>query len=148
LEEFPEIDPDLLLSGQADAVVLPLGEIRAHPEAGRLKVVAVLINEEPPCAEGCSNLGAERLETGLNPLLAFYLPAKVGWRVRSKLSEALNRSLRRPELRPWMEEACLAPYLEDLDGVNVVLSKEYAAQEALLRATGLLTPLPLQTGKH
>ncbi len=135
--EFTEVEalnPDYLLRGEADAMVLPLGNLGGYPRRGELKVLTVLAKDgSAPCAVGLPNLGEQNIEIELNPPFAFYLPSKANWRVRSRLSLAINRALQQPNVARAMAGACLEPFLEDADGVSAVLDQEYSQQENAMR---------------
>lgn len=121
------LDPALLLEDRADAMVLPLGWLERHPQAGRFKVLTILTHDEnPPCGRGRPTLASQ----GLNwpeeePPLAFYLPAKVNWRIRNRLLTAINNALRQPAVARSVSEACLKLYIEDLDGSVAAMERAY-----------------------
>ncbi len=132
-------DPDVLLEGQAEAMVIPLGYLPYHPRADEFKVVAVLTNEDQlPCLAGRPTLKAQGLDITSSPVFAFYLPAKVSWETRVRLSRAINSTLRQPAVLRALEDDCFAVYREDLEGVGGVLKREYDQQKAALRALGFL----------
>jgi tripartite-type tricarboxylate transporter receptor subunit TctC len=126
-------DPALLLEGRADLMVLPLGWLPLHPRASELKVLAVLTaDDRAPCLAGRQAPAARDLKFNEHPVFAFYLPAKVNRRTRSRLSTALGNALRQPALAAQLREGCLIPHREDLEGVEAVMNQEYRAQEAEL----------------
>jgi|GEM_PF-3532305 len=144
LTQVERLDPALLLEGRAEALVLPLGWLERHPQAESFKVLTILsYDENPPCGRGRPRptLGSQGL-TGLmeEPPLAFYLPAKVNWRARSRLLTALNNSLRQPAVAQSVSEACLKLYIEDQDGAMAVMSQAYRDLERGLAASAALAP--------
>ena len=139
LTKVDRLDPALLLENKAEALVMPLSWLARHPQADRFKVLTVLTMEENlPCVEGYPTLRTLGLDVRVNPLLAFYLPAKVNWRVQSRLSTAINNSLRQPGILREISKACLKPYREDLEGAGAVMEREYKQQEAGLTDLGFM----------
>ncbi len=137
--EVDRLDPEVLLEGRADALVMPLGWLAHHPRADQFKVLTVFTRDEnAPCGRDCPTLRSQGLSLEVNPIFAFYLPSKVGWRVRNRLSQALNSALRQEAVARGLSAACLQPYLEDLEGVAAVLNQEYQSQAAGLERLGLV----------
>lgn len=141
LVRVDHLDPALLLEDRADAMVLPLGWLERHPQAGSFKVLTILTHDEdPPCGRGRPTLVSQGLTwPEEEPPLAFYLPAKVNWRARSRLLTAINNALRQPAVARSVSEACLKLYIEDLDGSAAVMERAYADIEkglAVLAPTG------------
>lgn len=130
--QVERLDPALLLEGRAEALVLPLGWLERHPQAGRFKVLTILTHDEdPPCGQGRPTLASQGLSRLVEePLLAFYLPAKVNWRARSRILSAINNSLRQPAVARSISEACLKVYIEDLDGAAAAMSQAYKNLES------------------
>ena len=137
LAKVDRLDPELLLQGRAEAMVLPLSHFKVYPKADRFKVLTVLSNAYAPCVGDWPTLESQGLEVEPNPLTSFYLPNKVNWRIRSRLSAALNNALRQPAMVRRLGEACLIPYIEDLEGAVDAADREYAREETRLRAQGL-----------
>lgn len=134
MTKVARLDPGILLQDQADAMVLPLGQLQRHPQLSKLKVITVFTNEDDaPCAEGRPTLKSQGLSTLSPPLLAFYVPNQANRRVQARLSAALTNSLRQPAVRRLLESACLKPYLEDPEGVRPVMNQEYKRWEEVLR---------------
>ncbi|MDR0882785.1 MAG: hypothetical protein LBP55_09650 [Candidatus Adiutrix sp.] len=138
LVEVDRPDPDLLLAGQAEALVLPLGWLKNHPRADQFKVLTILTQEEePPCGAGRPTLLSQGLTTvESRPLFTFYLPAKVNWRVRTRLSSAINSALRQEAMANRLAELCLRLYIEDIEGAEATIGQEYKGREAALEALG------------
>lgn len=135
LKKVEALSPDYLLNNEADMMILPLGSLAGYPERDKLKIVTVFTNNRSvPCVKGLPTPASQELEMELNPPFAFYLPSKVNWRIRSRLSMAINRALQQPGVTRAIHEACLEPFLEDIDGVSAVLNQEYRQQENLLNA--------------
>ena len=132
------LDPEVILEGRAEAMVLPLGDFQAHPRKDEFKALLVMSEEEPYGAEGWPNLKTQALKLSINPFFAFYLPARVNWRVRSRLSTAINNTLRRKAVAENLVRIGLLPYLEDSEGVEPILNQEYANQVRLLESFGLM----------
>ena len=139
LEKVDRLDPEFLLEGRAEAMVLPLSHFKILPRADRFKVLTVLSDSYAPCVGDWPTLESQGLEVPPNPLLSFYLPSKVNWRIRSRLSTALNNTLRQPAVVRRLNEACLIPYVEDLEGAVDAADREYARESARLGALGLST---------
>lgn len=140
LTKVDRLDPELLLLGQAEALVLPLGRLKLHPRADQFKVLTVLGDSKAPCAGNWPTLESQSLAVEPNALVSFYLPNKVNWRIRSRLSTALNNALRQPAVIRRLDEACLIPYIEDLEGAVDAADREYARETARLRAQDFSTP--------
>ncbi len=141
LERVERMDPAIILEGRAEAMVLPLGYLKYHPQADRFKVITVLTHDDSlPCVAGLPTLESQRLEVAVNPLFAFYVPGKVGWRVRSRLSSAINNALKQPAVLSRLAGDCFTAYREDLEGVGAVLDREYENQADALKALGFLEP--------
>jgi tripartite-type tricarboxylate transporter receptor subunit TctC len=128
----------VLLEGQAEALVMPLADFRVYPRRDEFKVLLVLSEEEPLGAVGWPNLKNQDLHLTVNSFCAFYLPAKVNWRVRNRLSTAINNTLRLKAVAERVVETGLLPYLVDSEGVGAVLNQEYANQVKLLESFGFL----------
>lgn len=142
LQQVARMDPGLLLEGKADVMIMPLGYLKIHPDKERLKVLTILDNGNTlNCMEGVPNLKSQNLELIPPPVFAFYLPDKVNWKVRSRLSTAINSALRNKAVGELLKEACLIGYFEDLEGVGPVMNKQYEEQEALLRKNRMSTGL-------
>ncbi|MDL2260285.1 hypothetical protein LJB99_05375 [Deltaproteobacteria bacterium OttesenSCG-928-K17] len=133
--QVPDLDPAHVLSGKAEAMVLPLGWLAAHPRAGELKVAAVIAADAPPpCLEALPNTPAFIPPAGSQPLFAFYLPNRVNWRARNILSTALNNALKVPAMIEDLESVCQKTHLEGLEGAAYFLGDQYdALREALIR---------------
>lgn len=136
LERVERLDPGLLLQGRAEAMVMPMSGFKVHPEADRFKILTVLGNAYAPCAGDWPTMESQGLEIGLSPLVTFYLPNKVNWRIRSHLSTALNNALRQPAVVRRLSEACLIPYIEDMEGAIDATGRQYAREAARLEALG------------
>ena len=141
LTKVDRLDPELLLAGQADSMVIPLAYLKAHPRRDELRVLLVFSRDEPIGAEGWPTLKSQGLEVATNPFFAFYLPPKVSWRIRQRLSTAINNTLRLKAVSESLIEAGLTPYLEDSEGVGAILNQEYGRQARLLESFGRLEPL-------
>lgn len=139
LEKVDRLDPELLLQGRAEAMVLPLSHLKIHPRVAQFKVLTVLSNAYAPCVGDWPTLESQGLEVEPNPLVSFYLPNKVNWRTRSRLSTALNNAMRQPAMIRSLNDACLIPYIEDLEGSVAAADREYAREEARLKALGFPT---------
>ena len=139
LEKVDRLDPELLLQGRAEAMVLPLSHLKLHPQAAQFKVLAVLGESLAPCAGDWPTLESQGLTVEPNALVSFYLPNKVNWRIRSRLSTALNNALRQPAVVRRLGEACLIPYIEDLEGAVDAADREYARETDRLKALGFST---------
>jgi len=127
------------LENKADALILPLGWLERHPKADKFKVVTVLTMEDNhPCLQDYPTLKSQDINVRVTPLLAFYLPAKVNWRIQSRLSGAINNALRQPGVLRGISEACLKPYREDLEGAVAVMEREYQLEEAGLTDLGFM----------
>ena len=126
LTPVKQLDPALLLQNQAEAMVLPLGWLNRHPRLDQFRVLTLLVQDsQVPCAKDLptlANLGSQTMESSL---FAFYIPAQVNWRIKSRLSSAINNALRQPALSAALKEACLIPYREDLEGTEAVMNLEY-----------------------
>ncbi|MDR2724539.1 MAG: hypothetical protein LBC90_00420 [Candidatus Adiutrix sp.] len=131
-------EPSVLLEGQAEALVMPLADFKIYPRRDEFKALVVLSEEEPLGTEGWPNLKSQGLNLTVNSFCAFYLPAKVNWRVRSRLSTAINNTLRFKAVAERVAEAGLLPFLEDSEGVGAILDQEYANQAKLLEYFGFL----------
>ena len=141
LEKVDLLDPHVLLEGRADAIVMPLWNFKVHPQAHKLKVVTVFVNDDNvPCADGLPTSKSQGLNISPPPLMAFYLPNQVNWLVRSQLSAAITNALRQPAVQQSLEAACLKPYLEDLEGVAPVMNLEYKRREDVLKLFLLMEP--------
>ncbi|MDL2227191.1 hypothetical protein LJB86_06010 [Deltaproteobacteria bacterium OttesenSCG-928-M10] len=141
LTKIERLDPGVLLQDQADAIVLPLGQFKLHPQLDKFKVVTVFTSEDDaPCAKGLPTLKSQGLNASSAPLLAFYVPNQVNWRLQARLSAAITNSLRQPAVRQRLEAACLKPYLEDLEGAGSVMNQEYKRWEELLRLFRFVEP--------
>ncbi len=137
LVKLDSLDPSQLLEGRADFMVMPLGLFERHPHKGRLKVLTVFARDRNiPCAAGLPNLSDQNIDIELNPPFAFYLPAHTHWRIRSRLSQALGRALREPNVMRDMEEACLTPLLQDSAAAPALLNREYEKMKELLGSQG------------
>ncbi|UQZ88134.1 hypothetical protein C4J81_02465 [Deltaproteobacteria bacterium Smac51] len=138
LKKVDSLNPDYLLKGEVDAMVVPLGSLRHYPEKDKLKVLTVFTySTVSPCSAGLPTLATQDLKIDLNPPFAFYLPSKVNWRIRSRLSLAINNALQQPNVTKAMKNACLEPFLEDTDGVSAVLNREYKQQESVLKSVNI-----------
>jgi tripartite-type tricarboxylate transporter receptor subunit TctC len=131
-------DPAVILEGRAEALVMPLADFKVYPRRDELKVVLVMSEDEPLGAEGWPNLRTQGLKLAANSFCAFYLPANVSWRVRKRLSTAINNTLKLKAVAEKVVEAGLLPHLEDSEGVGAVLNQEYANQAKLLESFGYL----------
>jgi tripartite-type tricarboxylate transporter receptor subunit TctC len=130
--------PVVLLEGQAEALVMPLADFKVYPRRDEFKAFLVLSEEEPKGAEGWPNLKTQDLKLTIDSFCAFYLTAKVNWRVRSRLSTAINNTLRLKAVAERVVEVGLLPYMEDSEGVGAVLDQEYANQVKLLESFNYL----------
>lgn len=134
--EVKALDPAVLLEDRADALVMPLGWLEAHPQADQFKVLTILTRDpDPPCGQGRPTLHSQGLAAADEPPLAFYLPAGVNERVRARLAAAVNNSLRQPAVARSVAEACLKLHLEDPDKAERLMGRAYEEMEAGL--TGL-----------
>lgn len=136
LEKVDRLDPELLLNGQAEAMILPLNQFYAHPRVKELKILTVLTNAYAPCVGDLPTLESQELPVPLSPLVSFYLPANVNWQIRSRLSRALNSALLQPDMIRRLDESCLIPYIEDLEGAVDAVNREYDLEESRLVAQG------------
>ncbi|MDR3038500.1 MAG: hypothetical protein LBV21_04300 [Candidatus Adiutrix sp.] len=141
LTRVESLDPEVLLAGSAEAMVLPLAYFKTHPHPDAFKVLSILSADTPLGADkSWPNLKSQGLTITTNTFFAFYLPAKVNWRIRNRLSTAINNTLRLKAMSESLIAAGLAPYLEDSEGVGAILNEEYSNQVKLLQSFGLLEP--------
>jgi len=141
LAEVDRPDPAVLWEDQAEAIVMPLADFLVYPRRAEFKPLLVLSEEEPLGAEGWPNLTTQGIKLTTNSFCAFYLPASINWRVRNRLSTAINNTLRLKAVAEKVVEAGLLPYLEDSEGVGTILNQEYANQVKLLESFGYLESL-------
>jgi tripartite-type tricarboxylate transporter receptor subunit TctC len=128
----------ILLEDKAEALVMPLADFKVHPRRDEFKVVLVMSEDEPLGAEGWPNLKTQGLKLTVNSFCAFYLPANVSWRVRNRLSAAINNTLKLKAVAEKVVEAGLLPVLEDSEGAGVILNQQYVNQAKLLKPFGFL----------
>ncbi|GHV57974.1 hypothetical protein FACS189460_5300 [Deltaproteobacteria bacterium] len=141
LTKVESLDPEVLLEGPVEAMVLPLADFKTHPHQDAFKVLSILSADTPLGAEASwPNLKSQGLSVTTNTFFAFYLPAKVNWRIRNRLSTAINNTLRLKAMSESLIAAGLVPYLEDSEGVGAILNQEYSNQVNLLKSFGLLEP--------
>lgn len=142
LQAVERMDPVFLLQNQAEAMVLPLAALRAHPQASEFKVLAVYAqNEALPCLEGLSTARSQGLDIGPTPLLAFYVPRHTSKHIVELLSQSLNRALNQAAVAEAIEKACLELSLSrDAASAKEILDSQYQRQSGIQNSLGLVEP--------
>ncbi len=142
LQPVDKMDPVLLLQNQAEAMVLPLAALRAHPQASEFKVLAVYAqNEALPCLEGLSTARSQGLNIIPTPLVAFYVPRHTSEHIVELLSQSINRALSQAAVTEAVEKACLELSLSlDAASAKELLDDQYKRQSEILNSLGLVRP--------
>lgn len=137
LTEVDKLNPQYLLDGRAEAMVMPLAWLPYHPNAGQLKAVLVFSNDQDlPCLKGRPTLSEKNLMISADPPVSFYLPANVHTDIRRKLNEGLNMSLNEHE--GLIRSLCLERIEKNFEETPAFVNEQYRLQEAILNQLGFL----------
>ncbi|MGL4209742.1 MAG: hypothetical protein ACRCTY_10185, partial [Candidatus Adiutrix sp.] len=146
LSQFSALHPDIVVSGQADTMVLPLWQALSHENSPNLKVISVLSDEESPCGGGLSNLTTEGTPLGIKNVLAFYVPTETVWARRSRLALAINEALSQPALQGQIKNLCFTPFLKDVDDAVAILDEQFNVQETFWQSADVIGPQTVVLG--
>lgn len=98
-----------LLGGHVDAVVAGAGEVVAHVEAGRLRVLAVLGPERSPLFPAVPSVHEDGYPFGVAAWSGFYAPKGVPEDILTRIESAFRDASERPEWGKLCEDRGMEP---------------------------------------
>ena len=127
-----------VIGGQVDSIIIDLGSTRAHIVSGRMRALAVCLDQRIPQLPDVPTMDEAGVKgMGIAGFYGMYAPAGTPREIVARMSSEVQKILKLPDVAQRFYDQAFIVGGRDPDAFSQMLRQEYARWEPIIKATGV-----------
>ena len=135
---YKELNPLLVVNGDADVITYSTPGIKDYVEAGQMKILACMLPNRLPQYPDVATVKEQGFGKGYSIWFGAFVPAKTPDAIAAKLSTAFFNAMAKPEIQNVMEKVGVIPHPIGPQEARAQMDSELEAFGTIMKELGII----------
>jgi len=135
---YKELNPLLVVKGDADVITFSTPGIRDYVEAGQMKILACMLPNRLPQYPNVATVKEQGFGKGYSIWFGAFVPAKTPDDIAAKLGTAFFNAMAKPEIQNVIEKVGVIPHPVGAQEARAQMDSELEAFGAIMKELGII----------
>ncbi len=135
---YKELNPLLVVKGDADVITFSTPGIKDYVEAGQMKILACMLPNRLPQYPNVATVKEQGFGKGYSIWFGAFVPAKTPDDIAAKLGTAFFNAMAKPEIQNVIEKVGVIPHPVGAQEARAQMDSELEAFGAIMKELGII----------